>query len=81
MNYLRKKIEIPGSNLSIVALSNDGQAHAIQTDVSMGVQEYDLPRSFPLMPYLIRMVESEENVPAYEDVQKAIAQAKKSLGK
>jgi hypothetical protein len=33
------------------------------------------------MPYLIRMVESEENVPAYEDVQKAITQAKKSIGK
>jgi hypothetical protein len=76
MNYLTKKIEIPGSNLSIVALSDDGEAQALQNGVAMGVKEYDLPRAFPLMPYLVRMSESNEEVPDYEDVKKAIGQAR-----
>lgn len=79
LRYLPEQVKVPNSRLSIVALSEGMQAYALQNDKITGVKEYDLPYSFPLLPYLTRMSEADEDVPDYEDVQDAILRAKESL--
>lgn len=73
--YLYEPVNILGSRFAIVAMSKSGSPYAMNKRGFTGSESYDLPQSFPLMPYLIRMVEAEEDVPDYDDVMVAIKTA------
>jgi hypothetical protein len=74
--YLYGSVSVPGSRFSIVAMSESGSPYAMYKRGFTGSESYDLSKTFPLMPYLIRMVEAEEDVPDYDDVMEAIKTAK-----
>lgn len=81
LKYLPKPVEIPGSTLAIIALDGGDSPYALKKNQIRGVEEYDLPYAFPLMPFLTRQAESGHSVPDYKEVQKSIQKAKFLAGK
>lgn len=76
LKYLKEPVPVKGSKLAIVAVNREGSAMAMEKRLISGREDADSAYMFPLMPFLIRKAEAQEEVPEYEDVQKAIQKAK-----
>jgi hypothetical protein len=82
--YFEEPIQVGTSDIYVVGMRLQDSPLALTGKDIIGVREYDLPRAFPLMPYLARLSESESeefqgSIPKYAEVRAATEKANKAF--
>ena len=73
--YLHEPVSIPGSELIIVALDNQGSPYGIRKGQFIGDEFTDLDSAFSLMPYFTRVEERGDDVPDIDDLMNSVTAA------